>query len=97
MDTKDLVIDYNQHFITQLKIIPHASKPVEDVTVEFYTSGFPIYLAMHVNNTEKCTPEEPFQEALKFEKKLLIFKGNLGSKPSQYKGKSKENSSKPLE
>ena len=61
MDTEELVIDYNQRFLTKLKRIPHTSKTAEDVTIEFYTSGLPISMAMHVNNAEKHTLKEAFQ------------------------------------
>jgi hypothetical protein len=37
-----------------------ASKPVEDVTIEFYTSGLPMFMAMYVQNYEKDTLEEDF-------------------------------------
>jgi hypothetical protein len=52
-----------------LKWIPQASKPVEDVTIKFYTSSFPMSMAMFVKNAEKATLEATFQEALKIEKK----------------------------
>jgi hypothetical protein len=43
--------------------------------IGFYTSGLPMSMAMYVKNYEKDTLEESFQEALKFEKKNVKFKG----------------------
>jgi hypothetical protein len=51
-------------------------------------------MAMYVKNSEKDTLEEAFQEALKFEKKLLSLKGSSNSEPSKDKGKSKISTSK---
>jgi hypothetical protein len=97
MDSKELVTDYNQCFLTLLKWIPRASKPVEDVTIEFYTSGLPMSMAMYVKNLEKGTLEEAFQEALKFEKNMTSLKGISSLEPSKYKGKGKVSTSKPSE
>jgi len=65
---KELVTNCNQHSPTLLKWTLHASKPAEDVTIEFYTYGLPMSMAMYVKKYEKGTLEEAFQEALKFER-----------------------------
>jgi hypothetical protein len=72
-------------------------KPIEDVTIEFYTSGLPMSMAMYVKNSEKGTLEEAFQEALKFEKNMMSLKGSSNSEPSKDKGKGKIFVSKPSE
>ena len=87
MNAKELVTVYNQRFLNSLKRIPRASKLAEDVTIEFYTSGLP--MSMYVKNSKNDTLEEAFQEALKFEKKLLSLKGSSNSEPSKDKVKSK--------
>jgi hypothetical protein len=46
-------------------------------------------MAMHVKNYEKDTLEEYFQEAFKFEEKMLSLKGSSNLEPSKDKGKSK--------
>jgi hypothetical protein len=92
-----MVNDYNQHFLTLLRCIPRASKPVEDISIELYTSGLPMSMEMFVKNAEKSTLEEAFQEALKVEKNMMSLKGNPGEESSKDKGKSKEIVSKPPE
>jgi hypothetical protein len=62
-----------------MRRIPRASKPAEDVSIEFHTSGIPMSIAMFVKNVEKSTLEEDFREALKFEKNMMSLKGNLGA------------------
>jgi hypothetical protein len=51
-----------------MKRIPQASKPAEDVSIEFYTSSLPISMEMFVKNVEKTTLEATFKEAIKVEK-----------------------------
>jgi hypothetical protein len=46
-------------------------------------------MAMYVKISKKDTLEEAFQEALKFEKKMLSLKSSSNSKPSKDKGKIK--------
>jgi hypothetical protein len=58
-----------------LKWIPQASKPIEDVTIKFYTSSLPMSVAMFVRNAEKDTLEATFQEVLKIKKKFLVQRG----------------------
>jgi hypothetical protein len=65
MDTNEKVKYFNQHLFSLLKQIPRASKPVEDVTIEFYTSSLPMSMAMFVKNAEKIPLRQTFQEALK--------------------------------
>ena len=64
-----------------IKWILHASKLVEDVTIEFYTSILSMSMAMYIKNSEKGTLEEAFQEPLKFEKNMMSLKGSSKSKP----------------
>jgi hypothetical protein len=61
MDTNKKFKDFNQHFMSLLKQILHASKTIEDVMVEFYTSALPMSMAMFVKNVEKSTLEEAFK------------------------------------
>jgi hypothetical protein len=61
-----------------MKQIPQASKPTEDVTIEFYTSSLPMSLVMFFKNTEKTTLKSTFKEALKIQKNMLSLKGNFG-------------------
>jgi hypothetical protein len=95
MDAKELVNDYNRCFLSLLRQILRASNPTEDVSIEFYTSSLHISMAIFVNNVEKSTLEEAFQEALKVEKNMMSLKGNPGEESSKYKGKSKATMSKP--
>jgi predicted Mrr-cat superfamily restriction endonuclease len=95
MDSKELVNDYNQHFLTLLKQIQRAYKIVEYVSIEFYTSSFPMSIAMFIKNVEKSTLEESFQESLKVEKNMLSLKGNPGVESSKDNVKSKEAMYKP--
>jgi hypothetical protein len=55
MDPKEKVKYFNQCFLTLLKRIPQDSKPIEDVTIEFYTSSLPMSMVMFVKNAEKAT------------------------------------------
>jgi hypothetical protein len=48
------------------------SKPVEDVSIEFYTSSFPVTISMFVKRVEKI-PLKTFKEAIKFEKGYAQF------------------------
>jgi hypothetical protein len=83
MDTNEKVKDFNQRFLSLLKWISRASKHVEDVTIEFYTSSLPMSMAMFVKNIEKATLEANFQEALKIENNMLSLKGNPGVESSK--------------
>jgi len=76
MDTNEKVKDSNQNFLSLLKRIHRASKPIEYVTIEFYTSDMPMSMAMFFKNAEKATLEVTFQEALNIEKNMLSLKGN---------------------
>jgi hypothetical protein len=89
MDTNEKVKYFNQCFLSLLKQIPRASKPAEDVTIEFYTSSLPMSMEMFVKNTEKATLEATFQEALKIEKNMLSLKGNPRAESSKDKTKTK--------
>jgi hypothetical protein len=61
-----------------MKRIPQASKPVEDVCIEFYSSTLSMSMEMFVKNAEKTTLEATFKEALKVERNMLGLKGNPG-------------------
>jgi hypothetical protein len=73
-------------------MIPQDFKPVEGITIEFYTSSLSMSMDMFVKNTEKASLEETFQEALKIEKNMLSLKGNIGGKSSKDKAKTKAKS-----
>jgi hypothetical protein len=85
MEPKEKIKYFNQCFLTLMKRIPQASKPVEDVTIEFYTSSLPMSMVMFVKNVEKTTLEATFKEALKIEKNMLSLKGNPGVESSKDK------------
>jgi len=70
MDINEKVKDFNQRFLSLLKWIPQAYNPTKYFTIEFYTSSFPMSIAMFVKNIEKASLEATFQEALKIEKKI---------------------------
>jgi hypothetical protein len=74
MDAKEKVKDFNQRFLTLMNKIPQASKPVEDVSIEFYTSSLPFSMEMFVKRDEKNTLEATFKEAIKVEKDMLSLK-----------------------
>jgi hypothetical protein len=76
MDAKEKVKDFNQRFLTLMNKIPQASKPTEDVSIEFYTSTLPISMEMFVKRDEKNNLEATFKESIKFEKYMLSLKGN---------------------
>lgn len=76
---EELVNDYNQWFLKLLKWIPQDYKTTEEISIEFYTSGFPMSMVMFVKKDEKATLEEDFQEALKVVKNMLSLKGNHGA------------------
>jgi hypothetical protein len=77
--------------------IPRASKPIEDVDIELYTSFLPISMEMFVKNVDKATLEGAFQEALKVEKNMMSLEGNPRAESSKDKGKVKSIVSKPTE
>ena len=56
----ELVDDYNQCFFTLLKWIPQDYKTTEEISIEFYTSGFPMSMVMFVKKADKTTLEEDF-------------------------------------
>jgi hypothetical protein len=85
MESKEKIKYFNQCFLTLLKQIPQALKPVEDVTIEFYTSSLPMSMVMFFKNVEKTTLEATFKESLKIEKNMLSLKGNPGVESSKEK------------
>jgi len=98
VDTKQKIKDFNQTFHTLMKKIPHASKPAEDVSIEFYTLALLVSKEMFVKTTEKDTLEATFKEAIKIEKYMLSLKGNHGVECSKDKSnpKTKANVTSPL-
>jgi hypothetical protein len=83
MEAKEKIKYFNQRFLTLMKIIPQASNPGEDVSIEFYTSALPVSITMFVNYAEKISLEEFFKESIKVEKAMLILKGNPGDESSK--------------
>jgi hypothetical protein len=53
MDAKEKVKYINQRFLTLMDRIPQASNPIEDVSIEFYTSNLPISIAMFLKRMRK--------------------------------------------
>jgi hypothetical protein len=89
MDTNEKVKYFNQCFLYLLK---QTSKPIVEVTIEFYTLSLPMSMAMFIKNVEKATLEATFQEALIIEKNMLSLKGNLEDESSKNKSKTKAKS-----
>jgi hypothetical protein len=48
MDPKEKIKYFNQRFLNLMKKIPQASKPSEDVSIEFYTLDLPMSMDMFV-------------------------------------------------
>jgi hypothetical protein len=55
MEEKDKVKDFNQIFLTLINKIPLASKPADDVSIEFYTSSLLVSMTMFVKRDKKGT------------------------------------------
>jgi hypothetical protein len=89
MEAKEKVKDLNQMFLTLINKIPLASKPTDDVSIEFYTSSLSVSMVNFVKRTEKGTMEDTFKEAIKVDKGILILKGNLGAEVSKDKSNTK--------
>lgn len=89
MDEREKVRDFNQRFLTLMTKIPQASKHVEDVSIDFYTSTLPVSMAIFVKRGEKNTLEATFKESIKVEKDMLSLKINLGVQSSKYKSNTK--------
>jgi hypothetical protein len=68
MNENEKVKDFNQRFITLLNEIP--IKPTGVVHIEYYTLDLPPNIAMFVENKEKLTLVDNFEEAIKVEKDL---------------------------
>jgi hypothetical protein len=71
MDPKERVKDFNQHFLTLRNKILETSRPINDVTIKFYTSSLPPSMAMFMKRTKKETFNENFEEAIKVENDLI--------------------------
>ena len=75
MDPKEKYKDFNQWVFTLKNKIPKTSRPTNDITVEFYTTTLPSFVAMFVKREEKIPFSENFEEAIKVEKDLLSVHG----------------------
>ena len=78
IETKEKVKYFNQRFLTLRNRIPAASRPAEDVTIEFYTSALPVSMAMFFRQKSKLTLVENFEEAIKVENDMSAIKENPG-------------------
>jgi hypothetical protein len=85
MEVKEKVKYFNKRFLTLINNIPHASNPVEDVSIEIYTSSLPISMETFVKRDENNSLEATFKEAIKVEKDMLGLKFNLGFEASKDK------------
>lgn len=64
MNPKEKIKEFNQRFLTLRKKIPTTVRPIEEVTLKFYTSALPLSVAMFVKGEKLTTLEETFDEAI---------------------------------
>lgn len=77
MNPKEKIKDFNQRFLTLRNKIPTAARPVEAVTIKFYTSALPLSMAMFVKRSKLENLEETFEEAILVEKEMMSLKPHL--------------------
>lgn len=73
MNPKEKINEFNQRFLNN---IPTTTRPVEEVTLELYTSALPLSIAMFFKRAKLTTLEETFDEAILVEKEISSLKAN---------------------
>jgi len=66
MDAKEKVKDFNQILLPLMNKIHSTSNPVDDVSIEFYTSALSVSMAMFVKRFEKSTLDDTFKKPSKW-------------------------------
>jgi len=81
IEPKERVKDFNQRFLTLRDKIPPILRPAEEVTIEFYTKGLLITIAMFVKRSKLATVDELFDESILIEKDRNSLIGNIQNDP----------------
>jgi hypothetical protein len=63
--------------------IHDTSKPIEDISIKFYTSSLLVSIVVFVKRVDKRTLEDTIRESINVEKDMIILKGNLGLNSDQ--------------
>jgi predicted secreted Zn-dependent protease len=65
--------------------IPLASKLVDDVSIEFYTSSLSMSMTMFVKRDKNTTLEATLKETIEIEKEVISLEGNFRAESSKDK------------